>query len=279
MGARDASLHPSLATTGPGGVAHLSQPIESPTMPSAEPSSLATTLAADEDPTDLDFEGDDVLGIEIRGRRFTACAFRDCDFEGSRFVDCSFVGCVFRGCRFREAAFVGCRFGSEDERPVKWHFCDLSQGRFEDCNLSLGEIDKCTTFETTFDGCSCLGLRFDAEVHRHIGRRKMAGGVRFEKCRLQFAVFKPADYEDCVFESSDLRDVDFSRGNYTRASFRGSVLHNTDFAGATLDEADISGATFDAFPLADLFSHQGLVVSPDQQAILLAGLGIRVAPR
>lgn len=241
--------------------------------------SFAAVLAASGPLTDMVFEGEDILGLEIRDRHFTACAFQDCDFEGSRFIGCTFVGCRFHGGKFREVRFVGCKFGSDEKRPAKWRFCDLSQARFEDCNLSLVEIDGGTTFETTFDKCSCLGLKFEAEVHRHIGRKKMAGGVRFEGCRLQFAVFRPADYEDSLFESCDLRDVDFSRGNYSRVSFRGSVLHNADFTGATLDEAILSGATFDTFPLTSLFSHHGLVVSPDQQEAMLAAIGVRVASR
>lgn len=228
--------------------------------------------------TDLVVRREDVLAAEIRGRSFSACLFQDCDFEGSTFIDCTFADCLFDGCKFREATFVRCRLGGgADERPSRWRFCDLSQARFEGCNLALCEIAECQAFETVFDKCSCLGLKFDAEVHRRIGKSKVTGGVRFQECRMQFAVFTPADYETCVFETCDLRDVDFSRGNYTRASFRGSVLHNVDFKGATLDEADISAATFDTFPLSDLFSAQGLVVSRDQQEPILASMGIRVS--
>lgn len=244
----------------------------------ADEKPLFSNGASSDPVSDLVVRGEDVLDTEIRNRRFSGCTFQECDFEGSRFVDCTFVDCLFDGCKFREVKFGGCRFGGgDDERPLKWRFCDLSQARFEDCNLALCEIAKCKAFETTFDKCSCLGLKFDAEVHRRIGKSKVVGGVRFRECRMQFSVFASADYEDCVFETCDLRDVDCSRGNYTRASFRGSVLHNIDFKGATLDEADISAATFDTFPLSDLFSAQGLVVSRDQQEVILASLGIRVS--
>lgn len=253
--------------------------LESPDPMPDVPASFATALAAAAPPTDLTFEGDDVFGVEIRDRRFAGCVFQDCDFEGSRFVGCSFVDCRFGGCKLRGVRFVGCKFGSDDERPAQWRFCDLSQAHFEDCNLSLNQIVGCTAVETTFDKCSCLGLKFDAEVQRRVGRRKVAGGVRFEGCRLQFAAFTPADYSDSLFESCDLRDVEFARGNFSRASFRGSTLHNADFHSATLDEATLVGATFDRIRLATLFSYQGLTVSPDQQSIILAALGIRVSSR
>jgi uncharacterized protein YjbI with pentapeptide repeats len=247
-------------------------------MTGTERPSLAAILTSDDDVTDGVFEGEDILLREVRHRRFSSCAFKDCDFEGTTFIDCTFVDAGFDGCRFRDVRFVGCRFGGgKDEHPIKWRFCDLSHARFEDSSLALAEIFKCEAFETAFDKCSCLGLKFDADVHRRAGRTKMPGGVHFTGCRMQFSVFAPADYEVRTFESCDLRDVDFSRGNFTRVSFRGSVLHNADFTGATLDEADLTSATFDAFPLSDLFSFRGLVVGRDQQETMLASIGIRVA--
>lgn len=250
-------------------------PWKGATVPDHAPTRL-TSLPPGE-VVDLVLRREDALEAMINGSRFSGCTFQDCDFEGSTFSDCTFVDCLFDGCRLREVKFLGCRFGGGDERPVKWRFCDLSQARFEDCSLSLAEIVECKAFETAFTRSSCLGLKFAADVHRRIGKSKVRGGVRFTDCRMQFAVFAPADYEDCAFESCDLRDVDFARGNYTRTSFRGSVLHNADFTGATLDEADLSAATFDTFPLSDLFSCRGLVVSRDQQETILASIGIRVS--
>ncbi|TBW34952.1 pentapeptide repeat-containing protein [Siculibacillus lacustris] len=247
-------------------------------MPGAVPSPFSIAVAGEARVDDLSFRQEDILGVEIRDRRFTACTFQDCDFEGSRFVACEFLDCRFASSKFREAKFIGCKFGSGgDSRPISWRFCDLSQALFEDCGLSNNLIDKGKAFETSFVRCACLGLKFDAEVHRHIGKQLLVGSVRFRDCRMQFAAFAQANYEASVFESCDLRDVDFSRGNYTRVSFRGSVLHNADFTGATLDEADLSGATFDSFPLAEVFSFHGLVVGRDQQAAMLASIGIRVA--
>jgi fluoroquinolone resistance protein len=238
---------------------------------------FATAGLGDDGAVGQAFRDETAVGIEIAGRRFTGCSFVDCDFEESRFVDCHFVGCRFANCTFRDAVFLRCRFGGgEREATTPLNYCDLSRARFEDCRLASVAVVGCTAVGTTFEGCASPGLKFDATLHRSIGKKKIVGGVTFHDCRLQFSTFAPGDYEASRFEGCDLRDVDFSGGDYTRASFRGSVLHNAAFDRATLDEADLRDTTFDSFPLLDVFSHRGLVVSRDGQEAMLAAIGIVV---
>jgi fluoroquinolone resistance protein len=239
-------------------------------------SSLEAALTSSEIIRHATYKGEDLADFHIVEARFHDCQFTDCTFDAAIFQACAFINCRFAHCSFRDARFEACLFtDSEAHSGCEWFCCNLSEARYSKCSLGMNRIVKSDAFLTQFMECSASGLHFEAEVHRRISKKLMTGGVIFEKCKLQYAVFAAGNYDSSRFEASDLRDVDFAGSNCNRASFAGSSLNNCDFTGATLDAAILAHATFDSLDLTSMQSHHDMTVSRDQHEALLRGMGLR----
>jgi fluoroquinolone resistance protein len=225
---------------------------------------------------DARFDGEEMQEAHIAEAEFRNCRFSNCTFDEATLRACRFYGCVFDHCSFRETIIEDCQF-CEGEIGTQWRYCDLSKAEIRRSNLSLNTMIGSTAYLTAFSDCAAAGIRLDLETQRKIRTQILAGGVTFRKCKLQYAVFSPADFRESVFESCDLRDASLSGCNLSEASFRGSSLHNIDFTGSTLDHADLSHASFDALDLTSLASFHAAVVTRDQHEALLASLGILTA--
>ncbi len=205
--------------------------------------------------------------------RFEECSFSNCNFDYAVLKQAYFINCRFTSCSFKETVFEDAQF-CEGETANEWRYSDLAGAVFRRCNLSLNKFIGCDGIDLQLIECAAQGTKFDINVHRKIASKIIPVGIRFEKCKLQYADFSGADLTESIFESSDLRDVNFAGCDLSHASLRGSAINNADFEGSILDNANMAHATFDAFDLQAPQSHRRLVVSRDQHESILATMGI-----
>lgn len=221
----------------------------------------------------LHFEGDDLEEFHIGEVEFRACRFSGGRFDFATFRASKFIGCVFDHCSFKEATFRDCQF-AEGETETQWRYCDLTKAEFVACNLSLNRLIGCEAYLSSFSECAAPGLKMDANAQRQVRSQVIPGGLRFQRCKLQYAEFAPGDLQESVFESCDLRDCSFAGTRLNRASFRGSSLNNIDFSAAVLDHADLSHASFDELDFQAMASFHALSVTRDQHEAIVASFGL-----
>lgn len=197
------------------------------------------------------FDGEELQEADLCEAEFRACRFSNCRFEEATLRRLKFVGCIFEHCSFRDSVIEDCSF-SEGETGTQWRYCDLSKAAFRRSNLSLNTMIGCQAYLTAFSDCALSGAKLDLDTQRKIRTQVIAGGVQFMKCKLQYAVFAAADFQESVFESSDMRDCSLSGSNLRHASF-------------------------DDFDLTSLASFRATIVTRDQHEALLASLGLITA--
>lgn len=222
------------------------------------------------------FDRDDLQDFHIGEVEFRQCRFSNCTFDEVRFRRVKFVGCVFDNCRFKESLFEDCIF-CEGETGCEWRYCDLSKAEFLRCNLGLNKTIGCEAYRLALSDCAAPGIRLDLDCQKKVRTQVIGGGVSFVRCKLQYAYFAPADYQESRFEGCDLRDATLSGCDLRYSSLRGSCLNNCDLSGATLDHADLSHATFDEIDLQSMQSFHAALVTRDQHEALVTSLGLRTA--
>ena len=99
--------------------------------------------------------------------------------------------------------------------------------------------------------------------------------VLFRECKLDFAVMRMAKLQNCIFEKCNLTDADFYHADLSGNVFRGSDLSRADIAHAKLMGADIRDCRLDAIRGMPA-NMDGLIISPDQAALLITLFGVRV---
>ncbi|HZD76744.1 MAG TPA: pentapeptide repeat-containing protein [Acidobacteriaceae bacterium] len=99
--------------------------------------------------------------------------------------------------------------------------------------------------------------------------------VLFQECKLDFALFRMAHLERCVFEKCNLIEADFYGADLTGAIFRGCDLSRADISHATLTGADLRDCRLDGMRGKPV-TMDGLIISPDQAALLITLFGVRV---
>ena len=223
----------------------------------------------------VQFDSEDLRHAQIEDAAFYNCRFSECRFDEARIGKSRFVNCRFVHCTFRQAEFLDCLFiDGEGQTGSAWEFCDLTEVRFVQCNLGMNKFFKSEAYLLAFEECAAVGMSFDANVHRQMSNQVITGGLTCLNCKMQYAVFAPASYEESRFEGCDLRDCDFSESDLSRVSFRASALNTTDFAGAVLDGAVLAGATFERLEIAVMASYRGLIVDRGQHEAILGPLGV-----
>ena len=83
--------------------------------------------------------------------------------------------------------------------------------------------------------------------------------------------------QGCVFEDCSLAQADLYASDLTGAIFRRSDLSRADIAQATLTGADIRDCRIDGMR-GKAAATEGLIVSPDQAAMLITLFGVIVKP-
>jgi uncharacterized protein YjbI with pentapeptide repeats len=99
--------------------------------------------------------------------------------------------------------------------------------------------------------------------------------VLFRECKMDFSLMSMAKLENCIFESCNITDADFYEADLSRNIFRDCDLSRADISHARLTGADIRNCRLDG--IRGLPSNMdGLIISPDQAALLITLFGVRV---
>ncbi|WP_158943920.1 pentapeptide repeat-containing protein [Granulicella sp. S190] len=99
--------------------------------------------------------------------------------------------------------------------------------------------------------------------------------VLFRECKLDFALLRMARLQQCVFERCNLTDADFYGADLSGTIFRDCDLSRADLSQSKLFRADIRGCRLDGVRGTPI-TTDGLLISPDQAALLITLFGIRV---
>jgi uncharacterized protein YjbI with pentapeptide repeats len=99
--------------------------------------------------------------------------------------------------------------------------------------------------------------------------------VLFRECKLDFAQLRMTRLQQCVFEKCNLTDADFYGADLSGTIFRDCDLSRTDLSQAKLVNADIRGCRLDGLR-GTPSTMGGLIINPDQAALLITLFGIRV---
>jgi uncharacterized protein YjbI with pentapeptide repeats len=99
--------------------------------------------------------------------------------------------------------------------------------------------------------------------------------VLFRECKMDFALLRMARLQQCVFERCNLSDADFYGADLSGAVFRDCDLSRADLSDARLDRADLRGCRLDGLK-GTPETMSGMIISPDQAALLITLFGVRV---
>ncbi len=99
--------------------------------------------------------------------------------------------------------------------------------------------------------------------------------VLFKECKLDLALLRMARLQQCVFEKCILTDADFYGADLSGAIFRDCDMSRADISQAKLAGVDIRGCRLDGLRGTPI-TMDGLIISPDQAALLITLFGVRV---
>jgi uncharacterized protein YjbI with pentapeptide repeats len=144
---------------------------------------------------------------------------------------------------------------------------ELHDGRIENSNLANidlteGFLERVEIASTRLTGAICT------EAHLK--------SILFDECKLDFAVVRMTKLTTCEFVKCNLTDADLYGADLTGAVFRGCDLSRADISHAKLAGADIRDCRLDGIRGVPA-NTDGLLISPDQAALLITLFGIRVA--
>ncbi len=208
-----------------------------------------------------------VSGAEIAGP--TGVATRE-DIEAAlqlhaapvRFAEWNLTEATLKAIDFNGCEFVRCRAGRVD-----FSSCDLSNTRFVSCDLNNTNWRRATLSAALFQDCKLTGMQIaDARTL----------GLMFERCLLVSAQirelsFRREELEEIDFQGADLTGVDFREATLTHCNLREANVTHARFEGTDLRSSDLGNLR-----LADASKFKGAIISKQQAAILLGGLGLKV---
>jgi uncharacterized protein YjbI with pentapeptide repeats len=148
----------------------------------------------------------------------------------------------------------------------KAHGLHLHDVRIESSDLANVDL-KSSSFErveiisTRLTGATCTEAQLKS--------------VLFKECKLDFALLRMARLQQCVFERCILTDADFYGADLAGTIFRDCDLSRADLSHAKLERADIRGCRLDGLRGTPA-TMGGLIISPDQAALLITLFGVRV---
>jgi uncharacterized protein YjbI with pentapeptide repeats len=161
------------------------------------------------------------------------------------------------------------------ERCV-WRNVTLSDPNAQQLRLRDTLIENCDLANIDLNG----GLleRVDITSSRLTGAaftEVQLKSVLFRECKLDFAVMRMAKLQNCIFEKCNLTDADFYHADLSGNVFRGCDLSRADVAHAKLTGADMRDCRLDAMRGMPA-NMDGLIINPDQAALLITLFGVRV---
>ncbi len=168
--------------------------------------------------------------------------------------------------RGQAASIEGCIWRSitlSDPKAQRLHLRDVRVDTSDLANMDMtgAALERVEFLATRLTGALCSETRWKS--------------VLFQECKLDFALFRMASFEQCVFEKCNLAEADFYGANLTGAIFRGCDLSRADISHATLSDADLRDCRLDGMR-GTPDALDGLIISPDQAAMLITLFGVRV---
>jgi uncharacterized protein YjbI with pentapeptide repeats len=168
--------------------------------------------------------------------------------------------------RGQAASIEGCIWRSVTLSNPKAQRLRLRDARIESSDLANidmtgATLERVEILSTRLTGATCSEMQLKS--------------VLFHECKLDFALFRMAQLEHCVFEKCNLAEADFYSANLTGAIFRGCDLNRIDISHATLTGADFRDCRLDGMR-GRPDAMDGLIISPDQAALLITLFGVRV---
>jgi uncharacterized protein YjbI with pentapeptide repeats len=137
----------------------------------------------------------------------------------------------------------------------------IEQSDLANIDLTGAALERVEILATRLTGATCSEAQ--------------SKSVLFQECKVDFALFRMARLEQCVFERCNLAEADFYGANLTGAIFRGCDLSRVDISHATLSGADLRDCRLDGVR-GTPEAMDGLIISPDQAALLITLFGVRV---
>jgi uncharacterized protein YjbI with pentapeptide repeats len=128
-------------------------------------------------------------------------------------------------------------------------------------DLTSSLLERVEIVSTRLTGATCNEAQFKS--------------VLFQECKLDLAMFRMARLQQCVFESCNLAEADFYGADLSATVFRKCDLSRADISHAKLAGADMRDCRLDGMR-GTPDSMAGLVISPDQAALLITLFGVRV---
>jgi len=159
-------------------------------------------------------------GADLRRKEFSACVFKQCDFDACDLSHSAFIDCQFTGCSFASTKLDSCRFQNAQ-----------------------------------FDECKLVGLAL-ARVHpQFLGwsfRQCKLQFCNFGGLKMARSHFTASAVLDCDFVNTDLKEASFAGSDLRASKFHHSCLEKADFTGALNYDLDplsnrLKGAQF-SFP-------------------------------
>jgi uncharacterized protein YjbI with pentapeptide repeats len=184
--------------------------------------------------------------------------------EGARvrFVGWSLAEADLKGLDFRECEFVRCRAAHAD-----FSTCDLTEARFISCDLNNTHWRRAALSSALFQDCKLTGAQI-------VGARTL--GLAFERCLLINAQLHGLSFRRAKLDNIDFQDADLCEADFREAVLTGCSLREANVTGARFEGADLRGADLGNLRLANASCFKGAIISKQQAAVLLNGLGLRV---
>jgi uncharacterized protein YjbI with pentapeptide repeats len=157
-----------------------------------------------------------------------------------------------------------------------WHIVTISDPKARRLHVQDSRIENSDLANIDLTGS--LFERIEITATRLTGvtcTEAQLKSVLFQECKLDFALMRMVRLQNCVFERCNLTDVDFYGADLTGTVFRECDLSRTDISHAKLTGVDIRDCRLDGIRGMPA-NTDGLIISPDQAALLITLFGVRV---
>jgi uncharacterized protein YjbI with pentapeptide repeats len=168
--------------------------------------------------------------------------------------------------RDQRVSIMGCALHGVSLADTKARRLLLNDVRIEDSDLA--NIDWSGS---TFERVEIVATRLTGAVCNDAQWKS----VLFRECKLDLAIARMATLQDCVFEDCNLAQADFYAADLTGAIFRRCDFSRADISQAKLTRADIRDCRIDGMR-GTPGATDGLIISPEQAALLIALFGVTV---
>ncbi|WP_068009327.1 pentapeptide repeat-containing protein [Pseudovibrio axinellae] len=226
-------------------------------------------------------EGKDLTDIEFKNCYFEPeSEFDSVDFRNSRWKDTEFAACTFKNCDLREATFENCGFYFATTRAgSSFRHCDLSDVEFHSCDLRISSFPFAHLFCVSFQNCRMGGTFFEgSDFGKSMGARALKPRASFTDCQMAYASLNDLDLDDAIMTDCDLSNTNLSNTSLSGADLQRSSIEYAETDRLNLSYADLRGGQIGTLLLQTLSGYRGLMISANQQHLLLTGLGIKVEP-